>query len=201
MDHVPKTRDQAKIDRISDWEDEICDDERGAMARRVPDMEQFHRLLTSLGYALRHMPCLSSLSVDLWHAISLAFSYSPTGGSPCLNGCLKILSQSISLMSELPEPGGLRWDDVEVHELFPERCSVRIARWIRPYDIVVHGKTGIERNIIEAGTSGLSSDSICMVHGIKLDKFLTQLPRQTSEVRCYGHGVIMGFWNGSVLVP
>ncbi|KAJ5800546.1 uncharacterized protein N7518_002614 [Penicillium psychrosexuale] len=57
--------DQAEIDNIEDWEDEICDVEAGWKYPKLRTEEHFHRLLISLGYAARRMPRLKDMKFEV----------------------------------------------------------------------------------------------------------------------------------------
>ncbi|RAL00814.1 F-box protein [Aspergillus ibericus CBS 121593] len=71
----PKPEAEADIAAIDDWEEEICHSERGHVARRIMEVEQFHRLFISLGYAARHMPRLTSLQFNLNATVQLNFKF------------------------------------------------------------------------------------------------------------------------------
>ncbi|KAL2841257.1 hypothetical protein BJY01DRAFT_257110 [Aspergillus pseudoustus] len=74
---APEPADQAEIDNISDWEDEICNVERGYVWRQILDTEQFHRLFISWGYAARQrkMPRIRSMTFYLDNATDLRFTF------------------------------------------------------------------------------------------------------------------------------
>ncbi|KAL1880286.1 hypothetical protein Plec18167_003689 [Paecilomyces lecythidis] len=52
---------QAEVDEIDDWEDEICNTERGHHPRRLMNYDMFHRIFISIGYAVQHMPRISHI--------------------------------------------------------------------------------------------------------------------------------------------
>ncbi|KAL2819532.1 hypothetical protein BJX63DRAFT_12603 [Aspergillus granulosus] len=73
---APEPEDQEAIDNISDWEDEICDLERGVVNRHVLDIEQFHRLFISWGHAARHqMPLIRSMMFHLDNVSDIRFTF------------------------------------------------------------------------------------------------------------------------------
>ncbi|KAL6228665.1 hypothetical protein BDW75DRAFT_246469 [Aspergillus navahoensis] len=79
---APDASDQEEINNISDWEDEICDYERGFVDRPVLETEQFHRLFISWGHAARHaMPQIAEMKFSLDHSPAIQFTFSAaTGG-------------------------------------------------------------------------------------------------------------------------
>ncbi|KAF7616232.1 hypothetical protein AFLA_009730 [Aspergillus flavus NRRL3357] len=72
---LPTPDDQEQIDKIEDWEEEICDWESGCVDRSTNDDEQFHRFFISLGYAARHMPLLRSIEFELNHNPTTSFNF------------------------------------------------------------------------------------------------------------------------------
>ncbi|KAL6228740.1 hypothetical protein BDW75DRAFT_134398 [Aspergillus navahoensis] len=80
----PEAEDQEEINNISDWEDEICNYERGFVDRPVLDTEQFHRLFISWGHAARHaMAQIVLMKFSLDHSPTVQFTFSVAGGGGC----------------------------------------------------------------------------------------------------------------------
>ncbi|KAL3446096.1 hypothetical protein BJX65DRAFT_134577 [Aspergillus insuetus] len=72
----PEPSDQDDIDNISDWEDELCNYERGYIPRPIVDKERFHRLFISWGHAAReHMPRITLMKFDMDHAEPIQFEF------------------------------------------------------------------------------------------------------------------------------
>ncbi|KAL6228837.1 hypothetical protein BDW75DRAFT_250536 [Aspergillus navahoensis] len=72
---LPNAEEQARIDEVSDWEDEICNYERGFIRHTVLDTEQFHRLFISWGLIARHAPKIKLMEYHLNHRVNLGFQF------------------------------------------------------------------------------------------------------------------------------
>ncbi|KAJ9224825.1 hypothetical protein DTO169C6_2745 [Paecilomyces variotii] len=66
---------QAEIDEIDDWDMEICHPENGWLTRQLMDLDAFHRLFVSIGYAVQRMPRLSRIRVFGDFAFENAFDF------------------------------------------------------------------------------------------------------------------------------
>lgn len=66
---------QAEIDGIDDWDMEICHPENGWLTRQLMDLDAFHRLFVSIGYAVQRMPRLSRIRVFGDFAFENAFDF------------------------------------------------------------------------------------------------------------------------------
>ncbi|KAL3470376.1 hypothetical protein BJX99DRAFT_264305 [Aspergillus californicus] len=125
----PEASDQEEIANISDWEDEICNYERGFVDRPVQDTEQFHRLFTSWGHAARNgMPQIASMKFSLDHSPSLRFSFSVAGDAATLEwvtGCAYRLDRRVA------RAWGFDVDELGMDELGfdEEEFSVALPRW------------------------------------------------------------------------
>ncbi|GLA63386.1 hypothetical protein AtubIFM54640_004528 [Aspergillus tubingensis] len=76
----PTPEYQARIAAIEDWDWIICHSEEGFVERPVFEIEQFHRLFTSLGHAARRMPQLTSILFHLDSSIHFRFEFRVTTG-------------------------------------------------------------------------------------------------------------------------